>query len=171
MLADPVGTASIQNTKRPAWKAGRVIQSLYSPGDRYPGILRDVGFPRKSGHGQSSVRIKKDMANTHKPYEEEFKRQAVELYLSSGKSLKQVSRELGVSDGSLRKWQKDLFGGSGGQGGVSRERDESLGATDPKEMAQEVRRMNQENAYLRRQRDILKKAASILAEDPQLGMR
>ncbi len=39
------------------------------------------------------------------------------------------------------------------------------------EMAKEIRRLNQENAYLRRQREILKKAASILAEDPQLGMR
>ena len=111
------------------------------------------------------------MPKTHKPYDKEFKRQAVDLYLSSGKSLKQVSRELGVSDGSLRKWQKDLFGGSGGQGGVSRERDESLAGMDPEEMAQEIRRLNQENAHLRRQREILKKAASILAEDPQLGMR
>jgi transposase len=111
------------------------------------------------------------MPKTHKPYDKEFKRQAVDLYLSSGKSIKQVSRELGVSDGSLRKWQKDLFGGNGGQGGVSRERDESLAGMDPEEMAKEIRRLNQENAYLRRQREILKKAASILAEDPQLGMR
>ena len=111
------------------------------------------------------------MPRTHKPYDKEFKRQAVDLYLSSGKSLKQVSRELGVSDGSLRKWQKDLFGGNGGQGGVSRERDESLAGMDSEEMAKEIRRLNQENAYLRRQREILKKAASILAEDPQLGMR
>ena len=111
------------------------------------------------------------MAKTHRPYDEEFKRQAVELYLSSDKSRKQVARELGVSDVSLLKWQKDLFGRSGGQGGVSRERDESLAAMDPEEMAREIRRLNKENAHLRRQREILKKAASILAEDPQLGMR
>ena len=43
--------------------------------------------------------------------------------------------------------------------------------SNPEEMAREIRRLNRENAYLRRQRDILKKAASILAEDPQLGMR
>ncbi len=34
-----------------------------------------------------------------------------------------------------------------------------------------VKRLKRENAYLRRQREILKKAASILAEDPQGGMR
>ena len=37
--------------------------------------------------------------------------------------------------------------------------------------AAEIRRLQRENEYLRRQREILKKAASILAEDPQLGMR
>ena len=39
------------------------------------------------------------------------------------------------------------------------------------EWAAEIRRLHKENEYLRRQREILKKAASILAEDPQLGMR
>ena len=36
------------------------------------------------------------MPKTHKNYDEEFKRRAVELYLKSNKSLKQVARELGV---------------------------------------------------------------------------
>ena len=36
------------------------------------------------------------------------------------------------------------------------------GASDPEEMAREIRRLNRENAYLRRQRDILKKAAMFL---------
>ncbi len=41
-------------------------------------------------------------------YDEEFKRQAVELYMNSSISLKQVARELGVSAGSLRKWRKEV---------------------------------------------------------------
>ncbi len=105
------------------------------------------------------------MPRTHRAYDEEFKRQAVELYLYSSNSLKQVARELGVSDGSLRKWRKDLFGDNAGQQG------DSQAVMNREEMAREIRRLNRENAYLRRQRDILKKAASILAEDPQLGMR
>lgn len=105
------------------------------------------------------------MPRTRRPYDEEFKRRAVELYLHSNNSLKQVARELGISDGSLRKWRKDLFGDPAGRQGLSHT------LSDPEEMAQEIRRLNRENAYLRRQRDILKKAASILAEDPQLGMR
>ena len=39
------------------------------------------------------------------------------------------------------------------------------------ELFEEVRKLRCENEYLKRQREILKKAASILAEDPQLGMR
>ena len=105
------------------------------------------------------------MPRTHRRYDEEFKRRAVELYLHSNNSLKQVARELGISDGSLRKWRKDLFGDRAGRQGLSHT------LTDPEEMALEIRRLNRENAYLRRQRDILKKAASILAEAPQLGMR
>ena len=38
----------------------------------------------------------------HQPYDEEFKRQAVELVLHSGKSCQQVARELGCSGYSLQ---------------------------------------------------------------------
>jgi len=34
----------------------------------------------------------------------------------------------------------------------------------------ELKRLRRENEYLKRQRDILKKAMSILGEDPHLGM-
>jgi len=37
--------------------------------------------------------------------------------------------------------------------------------------AGEIRRLQREVEYLRRQREILKKAMSILSEDPQSGMR
>ena len=40
-----------------------------------------------------------------------------------------------------------------------------------KELWDENQKLKRENAYFKRQREILKKAASILAEDPQLGMR
>ena len=43
-------------------------------------------------------------------YEEEFKRQAVELLLHSGKTQRQVARELDVSDYSLTLWKKAHLG-------------------------------------------------------------
>jgi transposase len=108
------------------------------------------------------------MPQSRKIYTEEFKKEAVDLYVSSGRPLSHVARELGITANTLRAWKKALLGGSGGQG---RAVGEALAGADPEQMAEEIRRLVRENEYLRRQRDILKKAASILAEDPQLGMR
>jgi transposase-like protein len=41
----------------------------------------------------------------------------------------------------------------------------------PQEMAKIIRELHRENEYLRRQREILKKAMSILGEEPTKGMR
>jgi len=41
-----------------------------------------------------------------KRYNEEFKRQAVELLIHSGKRQAQVARELGVSDYTLTLWKR-----------------------------------------------------------------
>jgi transposase len=42
--------------------------------------------------------------STTRRYTEEFKRDAVALLRSSGRSVKAVARELGISDTSLRSW-------------------------------------------------------------------
>ena len=50
---------------------------------------------------------------------------------------------------------------------------ESKGRTEAPlaDPAGEIRGLQRENEYLRRQREILKKAMSILSEEPQSGMR
>ena len=45
------------------------------------------------------------------------------------------------------------------------------GELNPQQMYDELRRLKKENEDLRRQRDILKKAMSILADTPPVGMR
>ena len=45
-----------------------------------------------------------------KRYNEEFKRQAVELLIHSGKRQAQVARELGVSDCTLTLWKRAYLG-------------------------------------------------------------
>jgi transposase len=45
-----------------------------------------------------------------KRYNEEFKRQAVELLIHSGKRQAQVARELGMSDHTLTLWKRAYLG-------------------------------------------------------------
>ena len=110
------------------------------------------------------------MPRTHPPYEDEFRCEAVNLLLSSGRPLKQVAEDLGISANALRTWRDRALGKGLVAKAASAEpkgrSEEAL--ADP---AAEIRRLHRENEYLRRQREILKKAMSILSEDPQNGMR
>ena len=110
------------------------------------------------------------MSNTGKTYTEEFRRDAVELLQSSGRPATQVARELGVNVNSLHAWRNRILGQSGGEsfGAVG---DKGRAGASAEELMAEIKKLERENGYLRRQREILKKAASILGEDPQLGMR
>lgn len=99
-----------------------------------------------------------------KRYSEAFKREAVEYLISSGKSKLQVAEELGVSDMSLLNWTREFAG------------DPTLKTPDsdqltPEQSARELKRLREENRYLKRQREILKKAMSILSEEPEGGMQ
>jgi transposase len=97
-------------------------------------------------------------------YEEEFKRQAVELLIHSGKSQRQVAKELDVSEYSLTLWKKAYLG----QQAPAEINGEMK---SPEEMAKVIRQQQKEIEYLKRQREILKKAMSILGEEPANGMR
>jgi transposase-like protein len=91
-------------------------------------------------------------------YDREFKENAVAL-IQSARSITEVSRDLGVSHWSLSRWLKDAQSGQ-----VLSER-RTLSSETPEQ--RELRRLRQENDYLRRQRDILKKACSILSAEVQ----
>jgi len=96
-------------------------------------------------------------------YDREFKQNAVAL-IEGGRSISEVARDLGVSHWSLSRWVKDA------QSGQKLSEPKTLSAETPEQ--RELRRLRQENDYLRRQRDILKKACSILsAEMPPSDLR
>ena len=88
------------------------------------------------------------MAKIQKVYTREFKEQAVQLAQSSGESIAQVARELGISDTSIHQWRKELaqhgqeaFPGSGHQ----------------TTLEEENRRLKRELERVQQKRDILKK--------------
>lgn len=109
---------------------------------------------------RESVKEKK----VQKRYDEEFKRQAVELVIHSGRTQAQIARELGVSEYSLTLWKRGCLGHV-----RSAQLDgEQLSS---EQMLEKIRQLQKENEYLKRQREILKKAMSILGEEPHSGMR
>jgi transposase len=87
------------------------------------------------------------------PYSLEFRREAVALLGSSGRSVPQVAAELGVAPQSLRNWAHQLKVDDGGAEGLSSvERDE-------------LRRLRRELRIVTEEREILKKAAAFFAKE------
>jgi transposase len=89
-------------------------------------------------------------------YDCEFKNNAVAL-VRSGRTLTDVGRDLGISHWSLKRWVHLAQAG---------EAQTQVGTLDAESLEQrEMRRLRQEIDYLRRQRDILKKALGIVSAE------
>lgn len=91
-------------------------------------------------------------------YSEEFKRDAVALYENSEElSLETASAQLGVNRASLHSWVKKY--GTGKRSRIKAVRDEAQATTE----SERIRQLEKENAKLREERDILRKAAKYFA--------
>ena len=88
-------------------------------------------------------------------YDAEFKQQAVGL-VQAGRTIKEVAGDLGVSSWSLREWVKRQ------RTGQTLSEPKTVSAETPEQ--RENRRLRQQLEYLRRQRDILKKALAIVSD-------
>jgi len=92
----------------------------------------------------------------HKPpYPPEFRSMIVELH-RSGRTFASLKKEFDVHDMTIRAWarQADLDSGRRSDGLTSEEK-------------QELARLRRENARLREERDILKKAAAWFAQEEE----
>jgi transposase len=97
------------------------------------------------------------MKRTRRAFTREFKLETVRLLTEGGKSVEEVSDELAIDAGVLRRWLRE-FAGRGRDG-------RELAPAGARTLEEEVRQLRRENALLRQERDILKKAAAYFASD------
>jgi transposase len=90
---------------------------------------------------------------TRPPYPPQFKEEAVRLMRSSEKPLAQISRELDVSEQTLRNWRKQQEIDEGEREGLTTEEREELA------------RLRRENKVLKQEKEILKKATVFFARE------
>lgn len=91
------------------------------------------------------------MGNGNRPTPE-FWREAVRLVLTSGRTRREITEDLGIGLSTLTQW-------------LSRERDAGEPAEASVNLHAELKRLRRENAVLKQERDILKKAAAFFAKD------
>ena len=96
------------------------------------------------------------MARKRRSYTPEFKAEAVQLVTEQGYSVAEAARSLGIHDTLLRSWKQALEA-QGDQAFPGQ------GKLPPFE--EEVRRLRAENQRLRAERDILKKATALFAQE------
>jgi len=93
-----------------------------------------------------------------KQYSDEFKREALRLLETSGKTVAEVERELGLSHGLLRQWKKRF------RVNVATE---TLELSEVEQLKAELRRVKRELEIVQQERDILKKTVGIFSKDVQ----
>jgi transposase len=93
-------------------------------------------------------------------YPESFRRDAVELVRSSGRSLREVGQELGVNHETLRNWVNAANRADAAGRGHGRPEDEL--SVDERD---ELRRLRKKVAELELEKEILRKAAQYFAKE------
>lgn len=89
-------------------------------------------------------------------YDREFKLNTLRLVKSSGKSIIQIARELGINSNTIHNWKKAYQGGK-------YDGPDTAPKFSPHEV--EVRRLKKELARVTMERDILKKAVAYFAKE------
>lgn len=98
------------------------------------------------------------MSKQRKTYTREFKLEAIRLAETSGRPVTQLERELGLSQGTIAHWRREVQR----TGGEAFPRHGHLLPSEAR-----LRQLERENAILRQERDILKKDIAVVSQKPQ----
>ncbi len=82
----------------------------------------------------------------------EFRREAVRLALTSGRTRREIAEDLGIGLSTLTRW-------------VSQDSTADDHVEGPSDLHAELKRLRKENTLLKQERDILKKAAAFFAKE------
>ncbi|WP_338826103.1 IS3 family transposase [Neomoorella thermoacetica] len=105
------------------------------------------------------------MGDSRRKYDEEFKRNAVELCRTSGKTTSQIARDLGINSSMLNRWRREQVKyGERAFPGIGKQ----MRGTD---LEEENRRLKKELAIAEEERDILKKAGGHLLQNAEMKYR
>jgi len=137
---DPPFARSKQGSWASRWQSN-LQKDFYTP-----------DFADRALWGHTSKTMSDYVKKCRRRFDRQFKEDAVAL-VRNGRAQAEVARDLGVSSGVLSTWVQQVEAGQA----LSAAR--ALQGQTPEQ--RELRRLQQENDFLRQQRDILKKALGI----------
>ena len=105
--------------------------------------------------------IKETSVKSRRRFDETFKHEAVNNWLSSGRSAEVIAQELGLKPNRLYSWRKRFAPADAGGRAAAGAKPGSAAA-----LQTQLDAALRENRHLREQRDILKKTLGILSEPP-----
>jgi transposase-like protein len=97
--------------------------------------------------------MEQEPTRTRRSFTDEFKRDAVALVIDEGRAVVDVARSLGVGEGTLGNWVRQARVDRGERAGVT--------SSERTELAE----LRKENARLRMERDLLKRATAFWVKE------
>ena len=88
-------------------------------------------------------------------FDKQFKEEALRLVATSGKSVSQIARDLGINANTLHQWRNAAIS------------ERQMPVSDNETPEQTIKRLERENKLLSEEHDILKKAIAYFAVPPK----
>lgn len=92
----------------------------------------------------------------NKSYTAEFKESAVKLAVESGQPVVQTARELGINTNTLHTWISKYH---------RKKKTDNVSSMGDQHLYEELKQLRRENARLKEERELLKKAATFFARE------